>query len=320
MIDTRALAGMSDVEEKPCPPVAHGFRLVLSEAVFDRMVARGGDDTSREVGGILVGQVYRDAAGPWVHVTTTIDALHAEEKGHELTLTHDTWSYIHDEMDSNHDDQRIVGWYHTHPGFGVFLSEQDTFIHRSFFDMPFQVALVYDPISREHGAFSWQADVPTRLGRYWVGDTEQTWQPRKARTRTSELPKVEAAAPSSPMSTRPAPRSWVLLALLLISTVAGFAGYRLGQHHTNEQLKIDVSHIQAEAHEHAAQQLQGDLMHVLLGEALAEAEVAVRALEEAGGGAGLAEMKALRDRLARLAVRKASVPPEIRPVPRANGP
>ena len=65
----------------------------------------------------------------FVKVDATIDALYAEEKGTELTFTQETWDYIHKELESKHKGKKIVGWYHTHPGFGIFLSDRDLFIH-----------------------------------------------------------------------------------------------------------------------------------------------------------------------------------------------
>ena len=60
-------------------------------------------------------------------------------------------------MDKDHPDARIVGWYHTHPGFGIFLSGMDLFIQDNFFNLPWQVAFVYDPTSEEEGLFVWHA-------------------------------------------------------------------------------------------------------------------------------------------------------------------
>jgi proteasome lid subunit RPN8/RPN11 len=49
-----------------------------------------------------------------------------------------------------------LGWYHSHPGLGVFLSGTDIFSHSSFFaSEPWYIAVVIDPVSREFGAFSW---------------------------------------------------------------------------------------------------------------------------------------------------------------------
>ena len=173
-LDTRAVA-TGDLPRECFPEVGYQFRIHVSENAFDRMTARGEADTSREIGGILVGRICQDDAGPFVLVETTIDALHAEEKGTELTFTHATWDHVHREMDSKHQDSRIVGWYHTHPGFGVFLSDRDQFIHHSFFNLPYQIALVYDPKSREHGVFAWRDNEAQRCRRYWIGSNEHIW-------------------------------------------------------------------------------------------------------------------------------------------------
>src|ERR1700690_3475000 len=60
---------------------------------------------------------------------------------------------IHDQMDTNYKGQKIVGWYHTHPSMGVFLSHYDTWLHRNFFPEPWQVALVVEPVSAAGGFF-----------------------------------------------------------------------------------------------------------------------------------------------------------------------
>jgi len=184
-LDVRAI-DEKELDDKPFPKVKQEFRVLLAEEAFDRAVERGDADTSREIGGVLVGEVLRDAAGPYVKIDTTIDALHADEKGAELTFTHATWDHIHAEMDKKHKGKKIVGWYHTHPGFGIFLSDRDQFIHKSFFNLPFQVALVYDPKAREHGVFTWHENEVWRARRYWIGSREHVWDG----ARTNEKPEV----------------------------------------------------------------------------------------------------------------------------------
>lgn len=166
--DTRAV-DVGELQKQAAPAVELEFRVFFSEQAFDRAIERGGQDLTREVGGVLVGRVCRDDGGAYVHVDTTIDALHADEQGTEVTFTHETWDHVHKEMDAHHRGKSIVGWYHTHPGFGIFLSDRDQFIQRSFFNLPHQVALVYDPKSREHGVFAWRDGEPVRWPRYWVG-------------------------------------------------------------------------------------------------------------------------------------------------------
>jgi proteasome lid subunit RPN8/RPN11 len=183
------------------PKVRQELRVVLDEGAFDRAVARGDAELGREIGGVLVGEVLRDDAGPFLLVDATIDALHAEEKGAELTFTHATWDHIHKEMDAKHNKKKIVGWYHTHPGFGIFLSDRDQFIHKSFFDLPFQIALVYDPKSKEHGVFAWRDGQPARARRYWVGDREHTWDgARTDGASPAPRPRASSGAPPGPVA------------------------------------------------------------------------------------------------------------------------
>ncbi len=72
--------------------------------------------------------------------------------------------------DRDYPDERIVGWYHSHPGFGVFLSEHDTFIHKNFFSSPQQVAWVYDPHSDEEGCFGWKSGELERVAQFVIVD------------------------------------------------------------------------------------------------------------------------------------------------------
>jgi proteasome lid subunit RPN8/RPN11 len=199
-LDVRQIAE-GELKKVKFPAVRHEFRIFIEEKAFDRAVTRGDADTTREVGGVLVGELLRDEAGPFLRVDATIDALHAEEKGAELTITHATWEHIHKEMDERYAGKKIVGWYHTHPGFGIFLSDRDQFIQSSFFNLPFQIALVYDPKTKEHGVFSWRDGQPARSRRYWVGEREHTWDGARgaAAAKDEGTPKsARAAAPAAP--------------------------------------------------------------------------------------------------------------------------
>jgi proteasome lid subunit RPN8/RPN11 len=104
-----------------------------------------------EVCGVLIGEKCNGV----VEVRASIEASNAAQAGTHVTFTQDAWEAIYKVKDETYPDERIVGWYHSHPGFGVFLSEHDTFIHRNFFSSPDQVAWVYDPHTDEEGCFGW---------------------------------------------------------------------------------------------------------------------------------------------------------------------
>ena len=115
---------------------------------------------------MLIGQ-DRDSL---IEVEACIEGMNAEEAGAHVTFTQDTWEHIYKVKDREYPRHRIVGWYHSHPGFGVFLSEHDTFIHKNFFSSPGQVAWVFDPQSDEEGCFGWVNGRIERLSRLAVVD------------------------------------------------------------------------------------------------------------------------------------------------------
>jgi hypothetical protein len=87
-----------------------------------------------------------------------------------VTFTHQTWSKINSEMDTKFVHLSIVGWYHTHPDFGIFLSDRDRFIQEHFFSGPGQIAHVIDPIRKIEGVFVWRDGKACLTEHFWVGD------------------------------------------------------------------------------------------------------------------------------------------------------
>ena len=120
-----------------------------------------------EVCGVLIGN---EAEGV-TSIEACIAGANAAQGGTHVTFTQDTWEHIYKIKDRDYPDERIVGWYHSHPGFGVFLSEHDTFIHKNFFSSPQQVAWVYDPHSDEEGCFGWKGERLERLAKFAVVDS-----------------------------------------------------------------------------------------------------------------------------------------------------
>lgn len=129
-----------------------------SEAVRQiRQHARA--SSKAEVCGVLIGE----ETGGVTSVEASIPGANAVQGGTHVTFTQDTWEHIYRIKDRDYPQARIVGWYHSHPGFGVFLSDHDTFIHKNFFSAPRQVAWVYDPHSDEEGCFGWVGEKLERL-------------------------------------------------------------------------------------------------------------------------------------------------------------
>lgn len=138
----------------------HSFRVIARQSVLNDIHRHAHSRLDAEICGVLVGDVYRDGDGLFLHIEASIRGEHATSELAGVTFTAETWSYMQGIMDERHPGKKIVGWYHSHPDFGVFLSDMDLFIHRHFFNLPWQVAHVYDPIRREEGVFVWRSGEP----------------------------------------------------------------------------------------------------------------------------------------------------------------
>jgi proteasome lid subunit RPN8/RPN11 len=172
-----------------------------------------------EVCGVLIGETRNGV----VEVQAMIEALNAEQAGTHVTFTQDAWETIYKVKDERYPEERIVGWYHSHPGFGVFLSEHDTFIHRNFFSSPDQVAWVYDPHTDEEGCFGWVDGDIHRISNFSIADNNGDGMER---TPKEIEPLLDAEEERPAAQTRQQPRSgpawlnWGLSALAYLSMLA----------------------------------------------------------------------------------------------------
>ncbi len=55
---------------------------------------------------------------------------------------------------------RIIGWYHSHPGHGLFLSQTDLDTHMQFYQFsPYAVSLVAEPKTSEFGIWIYETGI-----------------------------------------------------------------------------------------------------------------------------------------------------------------
>jgi len=146
------------------------LQVYIKKDVYEKIESYASSDTDKELGSILLGD-YSDGLGKrYVVVSACIEAKYTDASVSTITFTHETWDYIHSEHSKFYSDKKIVGWQHTHPNYGVFLSNYDMFIQENFFNLPFQVAYVVDPIQGLRGFFQWKNDKVEKLNGFYVYD------------------------------------------------------------------------------------------------------------------------------------------------------
>ncbi|HUT26697.1 MAG TPA: Mov34/MPN/PAD-1 family protein [Methanomassiliicoccales archaeon] len=105
-----------------------------------------------EVMGLLLGEVFTHQGREYTVVrdvaTTDLEAtpvsVRFDPEGFESLFT---------SLESTRFRYVLVGWYHSHPGHGCFLSSTDIATQKGMFDRPYHTALVVDPVRKEMEAF-----------------------------------------------------------------------------------------------------------------------------------------------------------------------
>jgi len=182
-----------EIEQVPAPELAQGpdptdeegrsllrlgqpggqQRVFMTYACLKQMLAHTQRNLDAEIGGILLGQVFRSDKGIVTVLTEAVAAARTEAGLGHVTFSHETWADLYQYLESLATDTDIVGWYHTHPGFGVFFSSQDRFIQENFFGGPGQVGIVVDPVADSVLLFVSRDGETVACNGFWVTGAEE---------------------------------------------------------------------------------------------------------------------------------------------------
>jgi proteasome lid subunit RPN8/RPN11 len=111
-----------------------------------------------ELGGVLVGRVAKSRRRLFLEIRDFVPATKGISRRASFEFTNEAQQEIHQIVQERFKDQRILGWFHTHPGYGIFLSAADQFIDQNYFNELFHIAVVIDPTKPELGLFVWDHD------------------------------------------------------------------------------------------------------------------------------------------------------------------
>lgn len=127
-----------------------------------------------EIGGALIGQAYSWNKQIFVEILHTIPCHKTLASHAHLTFTTETWRELLHERDRLFPEQIIVGWYHSHPRMGIFLSDMDLFIQQHFFQSPWHVAIVVNAQDSSIGFFGWEQEQIIPLRELYLLPSEST--------------------------------------------------------------------------------------------------------------------------------------------------
>ncbi len=157
----------------------------MDAIVHRRMEELAGENRLIERAGLLLGEVLIEGKTRVIHVTAAVPATdaHGTRTGVEFALA--AWESVLRERDTAWRDLRTLGWFHTHTGWGVFLSDSDLLLHRHFFPHPNMVAFVLDPTTGRDGFFRWDSGTIAPCRTYALVGTRDQVAAYKRSTRSS---------------------------------------------------------------------------------------------------------------------------------------
>ncbi len=104
----------------------------------------------REGMGLLVGNrfVWQGTEYVWVDGFTTADN---DSTAVRVSFSEEAFPQLAKMLRKKIRDRMVVGWLHSHPGYGCFLSSTDVATQENSFGEPFHVAMVVDPTKEGDG-------------------------------------------------------------------------------------------------------------------------------------------------------------------------
>lgn len=155
-----------EILEQPTPPknrciivgsaIEEEYKIFINYATISKSLKHGLKDTINEMGGVLVGNIYSDKRIDddflYVDVKDIYPVARVGVKK-KFSFTEEELENLKGEIKEKHPDSSIVGWYHSHPGWGVDLSEDDQDTHMSFFGHKWNVLLVVESVAKDFSIY-----------------------------------------------------------------------------------------------------------------------------------------------------------------------
>lgn len=176
-------AEIASLPQRPLPDLSHGMILhghtpadvlvVATQEALQQIRSHAISNLRAEVGGTLLGSAYRDGRQIVVEIKAALPARNDDHGPIHFKFTADAWRQLNQDREADYPKLNVVGWFHTHPGLGVFYSGDDVVVHRTSFTLPWQVGLVVDPIRNEACFFGWRDGELTPFAGYYETQTAQ---------------------------------------------------------------------------------------------------------------------------------------------------
>ena len=140
-------------EKKVEASMANDADFYLKEEAFDKILKHCYEMAAdgKEAMGFLIGDVRKWESMYSIAFDVATSSLDASP--YRVRFSRDAFEELFDKLDEIEYEYIIVGWYHSHVGYTSFMSDIDLETQRKYFNKPFHIAMVVDPINMEAKSF-----------------------------------------------------------------------------------------------------------------------------------------------------------------------
>ena len=144
------LSEADDKDFDQCPKGS--VPLYVQKTAEEKMRNHAMHDPTVEVMGLMLGRVHDWKGEEYVLVKDVVTS-DLESSAVQVRFDKEGYERLFDLLDDIEFEYIVVGWYHSHPGHGCFLSDIDVATQRSMFGESYHSAMVLDPINKKIAVF-----------------------------------------------------------------------------------------------------------------------------------------------------------------------
>lgn len=153
-----------------------GIHIYLEDYVYTYLYQYAKLNRGEEKGAALVGYYTEELGNKLVVICGAIQFKNSSaEDG--ILLTEEIINEVQVQMDKYFPNCELIGWMHTQPGYGIFLTTQDIRLQKQYFPEFYQLLMIIDPIENTEAFFLWdEEEVRSAEGYYIYYDKNEQMQ------------------------------------------------------------------------------------------------------------------------------------------------
>lgn len=144
-----------------------GLRIYLEDYVYTYLYQYAKLYRGQEKCAALVGSYTEnlDEMSAIISGALQVNEIESEE-GNMLSETH--IEEIQKQIERYFPNSQLMGWMHTQPGYGIFLTTHDMKIQQTLFKEPYQTLMIIDPIENTDAFFAWHLEEIESVEGYYI--------------------------------------------------------------------------------------------------------------------------------------------------------